>query len=86
MPIAKMYAVLLHSRRTRKKRNNILVSRPRLAKSARPRDEWSLIAKEPIDREGPFKETCILAVVFANCTCRYKFFPLVSKITPFLLP
>ena len=51
LPIAKMYAVLLHSRRWRKKRNNILVSRPRLAKSAQPRDQWPLIAKELIDRE-----------------------------------
>ena len=64
---------------------DVLVSRPTLAKSARPRDQWSLIAKELIDKEGPFKETCVLALVFANCTCRYKFFPLVSKITPFLL-
>ena len=55
---------------------DVLVSRPTLAKSARPRDQWSLIAKELIDREGPFKETCMLAVVFANCTCRYKFFSL----------
>ena len=51
--LANCQDVCCSSRRWTKRRNNILVSRPTLAKSARPRDEWSLIAKELIDREGP---------------------------------